>query len=129
MTVLVMGGEEKEKLHSLKEYAEAHEVSLDDLFDQMNGHRPSVGTMPEYTRYIPDSFKVVYSIEQQPKADVRHCSISCKTKAPAIEAVDMIMKELGYENTLESGNCHVYLEDMDDGKKAVNVIEIIRMRP
>ena len=125
MTLLILGEGENEKLKTLKEYAEQHPVSLDDLFDQVNGERDSVGTMPEYTRHIPDGFKIVFSIEKQPPGDIRHMSVSCKKEAPPVEAVKLIIEKLGYKHQLESGKCHIYMEDVDDGVQAVNVIEII----
>lgn len=131
MTVLVMGAEEKEALKTLREYAEANPVSMDDLLDQMNGKRDSVGNMPEHTRYIPDSYKVVFSIEEQPPGPCRHLSVSCKSEIPAIEAVAMIASEIGFSVDLvrssakENTGVHVYVEDIEDGKKAINIIEVI----
>ena len=127
MNVLFMGSEEQKSLRDLKEYAEANPVSLDDLLDQMNKERKPVGSMQEYTRHIPVNYKVVFSIEEQPKADVRHCSVSCDDKSPSIEAMKWILKELGYRYDFQSGQAKVYMEELPGGKKAMNVIEIKKM--
>jgi len=127
MSILFMGPEERESLRTLKEYAEANPISLDDLLDQMNGERKPVGSMQEYTRHIPVNYKVVFSIEEQPKADIRHCSVSCNGNTPSIEAMEWILKELGYRYDFQSGQSKVYTEDLGNGGKAINVMEIIKM--
>lgn len=128
MTVLAIGPEEKEALRSLKEYAEANPMSMDDLLDIINGDIGNAGNFAEFTRHIPFGYRVVYSIEQQIPGDIRHLSVSCQKQAPSPEAVELIMKEMGFEEN-STGYTKTFTEDIGEGKIAINVVQLISGSP
>lgn len=127
MSVLVLGPEEKESLKTLREYAETHPMTMDDLLDIINGDRGSAGDFPEFTRNIPVGYRVVFSVEQQVSGDIRHLSISYDKDIPPLEAVELIMGEMGFEDLPDFTRVHI--EDIGDGQVAINVLQLIPGSP
>lgn len=121
---LIITPEIKEELLSLKEYAEKNTYSMDDLLDMYNKQKPVAGDIKEHVRHIPVGFRVVYSTENQTKGFIKHLSISIDedNALPGIPAVELIMKELGFEDGLE--NCLINLEEISEKRKAISVIQI-----
>lgn len=120
MRLLVINDEVRSTIKKLIEYAESHQYSLDDLLDIKNKQLSVAGDEPEFSCEIPDGFRVVYTIENQPMGKVRHISISIsgeKGKLPNPAAVEMIISEFGFKNKLE--DCHVSIEK----DIAINVID------
>jgi hypothetical protein len=125
MRVLVIGESEKEILGKLREYAEKHVLSFDDLLDIKNGTEAVVGDREEHSCIVPQDFRVVYSIEKHPLKDgggfatIRHASISVPTegKLPNVEACHMIIMELGFKNDLP--DCMISIEE----GRAINIME------
>lgn len=71
-------------------------------------------------------FMVTFSYEiGHPCGAVRHLSMSTVRagKVPAFEAVKMVMAPLGFVGEFEA--CAVWLEDLSDGGKALNVAQPI----
>lgn len=123
MRILIIDDATKKEIKRVVDFAEANPYSLDDLFDIKNKQKKCAGDSKDYTAYIPVGYKMVFSIEHQPKGAVRHLSVSVdkKGKMPNPEAVKEIMKEVGFFNQLE--NCLVDFEEFSPGYHAVNVIE------
>jgi len=121
MRLLIINDESRALIKKVIEYAESHIYSLDDLLDIKNKQLSVAGDEPEFSCEIPDGFRVVYTIENQPMGKVRHISISIKTdepnKLPNPAAVEMIIAEFGFKNKLQ--DCHVSLEK----DIAINVID------
>lgn len=124
MRALVIDDNTRHQLSSLAEYAESNPFSFDELLDVKNKAIMPAGDMEEFTRFIPDGYKVVYSIENQPVGTVRHLSVSVnrRGKLPSTHSVIEIMKLIGFQNIIE--RCKVGLEDISPGHQAVNVWEI-----
>lgn len=121
MRPLVIDEEAKIKLQTLKEFAERNPLSVDDLLDIHNKSEPPVGDREGFSCEIPFGFRIVFSVEPQPKGPARHLSISvdAPNRMPNPVAVQLLMQELGFDKELEE--CYVYFED----KNAVNIIEYI----
>jgi hypothetical protein len=88
---------------ALKEYANLHPFSMDDLLDMMNGQEPVVGDRPEHVIMIPYGYRVVYSIEDQPVGRIKHISVSVDdSKAlPSIPALAEIAGLFGFDPSLQ----------------------------
>jgi hypothetical protein len=121
---MIIGESEKYALKTLREHAEKTPFSFDELLDIKNNPDQCAGNMEEFVRLIPEDFRVVFTHEQQLKGMTRHLSVGClKHKAPPIEAVKIIMGEMGFETPIEE--CMIYFEESEDQQVAVNVIELI----
>lgn len=119
MSILIIGTEEKESLKRLREHAEKHEFSLDDLLDIMNKAEVPAGDRKGFSCILPIDTRVVFSIENHPGGKARHMSVSLKSgKLPMPELLNMILPELGYKTDLSK--CHLSIEGT-----AVNVMEMI----
>lgn len=108
------------QLENLRQYAEAHPFSKTDVIDMSIHARPVPGQLPEYTLYQHLNFKIVFAIEEHPSGMFRHLSVSIQQpgkRVPSPEAVQEIMKALGFTTKLEE--CHVFWED----EKAINIME------
>lgn len=115
MSILVIDKEAKEKISKLKEFAESNEFSFDDLLDISNDPSKAAGYFKEHNVLLEKGYRVVYTIEQQPKFKAKHISISLNEKHPPLEAVELILEEFGFGNIID---CYVYPEE-----NAVNIIE------
>lgn len=125
MRPFIIDEEIKNKFKALAIHAERNPFSMDDLLDIYNKAEKPAGDYSEFTLVLPFGYKVVYSIEQQVKGDVRHFSISVDAdgKLPNIVVVQECLKLLGFKNKLE--NCIVRLEDYAPKRQAINVLEAI----
>lgn len=114
------------KLQELKQYAEQHPLTMDDLLDIKNGDRPVPGDMKEFVCIISTGFKIVFTIEHQLNTHIRHLSMSVKTKGklPNPHVVEKIINILGFKNKLY--DCMLNLEEFRPGHHAINVLEIIK---
>jgi hypothetical protein len=74
---------------------------------------------------IPTAFTVTLTHEEhKPGVMCRHLSVGVRTtpgRGPSPAAVMMIMQALGFVNRL--GRLPVYLETLDDGTAAINLVE------
>lgn len=122
MRVLVVDDNFKQLLKDVRIHAEKNPFSMDDMLDVFNKIEKPAGDREGFSCFLPYYYKVVYSIEDLPAGRVRHLSVSVPSngKLPSIEAVKLILKELGYMNELEA--CAVYIE----AEIAVNVVEFIK---
>lgn len=126
MRPLIFDNEVLYKINLLKSYAEEHKISVDDLLDTINKQMKPVGDYKGYTITIPTGYRIVYSIEEQTIGDVKHLSVSVDEDGvlPNPTAVEMIMKEFGFKESLD--NCKVFLEQISKNRKAVNILELIK---
>lgn len=126
MRVLIIGPKEKEKLQRLKEFAEANPIQYAEMMKIMNGKKNPVGDDPRFVAYIPEGFRVVYSVEAQKAGLMRHCSISVRGngKLPNVAAVDELIKLLGFSGIHEgaANNAYIWLENDDS---AINILELL----
>jgi hypothetical protein len=115
----------KTQIASLVAYAEKNPVSIDELLDTVNKQAKPVGDFSQHTLNLPFGYRIVYSIEEQPKGKIRHLSMSVNEdeKLPNEFVVREVMKLIGFKNELE--NCEVFLESISLSRQAVNVLEII----
>jgi hypothetical protein len=69
---------------------------------------------------IPDGYRVVFSIEEQPIGWCRHLSVSVdkKGKYPTPQAVELIMQEFGMGNDIDN-SLKVWMEKEGE---AINVV-------
>ncbi len=127
MQVLVLDDNFKNELRSLREYAEKNPYSMDDLLDVMNKSKPIPGDIPEFQRIIPIDIRVVFTIENQVRCDLRHCSISVKKKGvfPNLHIVQEIITVLGFTTPLNE--CHITKDESCD--QAISIIEILKVHP
>lgn len=115
----------KLQLANLAAHAEKNPFSMDELLDIYNGVGKKAGDFEEFTLHFPFGYRVVFSIEDQPKAKVRHFSMSvdADNKLPNLEVVREVIKMLGFQNELE--NCLVKTEETGPNRMAINVWEPI----
>jgi hypothetical protein len=125
MRLLVIDSNIREKIAALVKYAEENPVSIDELLDTINKQAKPVGDFSQHTLNLPFGYRLVYSIEEQPKGRIRHLSMSVNEdeKLPNIEVVKEVLKIIGFKNELE--NCMIKLENISPKRQAVNVLEII----
>lgn len=112
---------------ALRKYAEDHPIFVTDEAVAKR-EVPIAGDDPNYTLEVPFGYRICFSMERQqiinqPELLVRHLSVSVDTpgRLPSIPAVEMIMKELGFEGGIYDQDS-VFLE----GEKAINVVQIIK---
>lgn len=116
--MLVINNVAKSDIAKLIEFAESNELSFDDLLDIYNNPDKSPGYNPEFNCLLNVGYRVVFTIEQQPKFKAKHISISLNEDMPPIDSVKLILQEFGFKNKLE--DCHIYMEE-----NAINVLEKI----
>jgi len=123
---LIINETVQQSLKRLKNYAEKHPLSMDDLLDTYNKQLEPVGTTEEHSCYVPTGFKVVFSIEKQVHGNTRHLSMSVdrEGKLPSPQAVYLIMQLLGFTCTLEGAD-QVWVEEYAPNQSAINVLEVI----
>lgn len=104
-------------------YANRHELTLQDIKDTLLGVKQPVGDNVNHVCFIPDGHRVVYSIENQPSGKYKHISISIDKEGllPNIEAIKTIIKEFDYEIDLDVDKKNVWVEN----EIAVNILEKI----
>lgn len=114
-----------DRINKMVAHAEANPFSFDDLLDRVNHPELSPGLDEKFQLFIPQAFKIVFTIEHQPPGKARHLSMSVseKNQLPPIQSVKTIMDLVGFKNKLEA--CHVFEEKLEPGYTAINVLELI----
>ena len=136
MSALILGPEQKQALADLKAKAEAsplHMPSVHFRLNQPGGLDQHMADMTAYTLKIPATYAVTFTIDDEVNEShkARHLSMSTATpgKVPHMQAVVMVAKELGFvftgadQSVLTEGA--MWLEDIGDGQKAVNVVQYL----
>lgn len=116
----------------LKAYAQAHPLNAHDLFRAVGKPERGIGNDPNFRLIIPVGFRVVYSLEEQPKLGLcHHLSVSVNElgKYPNEFAVLEIARLFGLplktvEDLKDGKLCHVWLEDE---VQAVNVLAPLKV--
>ena len=112
------------KIGEMLAYGAEHFMTFDEI-KQITPDNP-VGDDFKRTLVIPLGYKVTYSVEEQPPPIgwSKHISISVIDSSPqacpSIASVEMIMKEFKLDKPLSE--CHCYMEDIDMGHRAINII-------
>jgi hypothetical protein len=99
---------------------------VDEVLDIYNGTVKPVGDRYGFSIEIPVGYRIVYCIEHQKRGWARHLSVSIHpvkpNKCAHPDAVQWIMKELGFEGEFNGKDVYVYFEDLDT---VINVVEYI----
>lgn len=125
---LIIDENAKELISAMVVYAEANPLSMDDLLDTYNKQMNPIGDNPFHVVNLSFGYRIVYSIEEQPKGKVRHLSMSVDEDEalPSIEAVSEIMRLIGFNGSLqEPSTIIVKLEEYAKNRQAVNVLEYV----
>lgn len=132
---LVIDEDAKTSIKKVKAYAENNPYTVSRLKLIGEGKMQPPGDDPNYGCNINFGYKCVYTLDQGTDRDngepiwVRHLSVSVEetNKWPNEHAVDLLMKEFGFRQTVTDKNAKliVWLENKDDFTKpqAVNVAE------
>lgn len=123
-----MGPPEKESIKKVKEFAESHVLNFDDLLDIKNGAEPFVGNRKGHSCIIPQDFRIVFSVEMHPRKDgkgftklrVMSMSVPAEGKLPSVEAVQMVLPELGFTSKFEDS--YVTMENDAKGEPVAIVV-------
>jgi hypothetical protein len=110
--ILQIDEKAKEAILKLKTYAENHKVNLEIIKQMASGIKQPVGDDSNFSCYLHDGFRIVYSIEEQPAGLFRHISISIDDleKLPNVFATETIINEFGFKGTIS--NCDsVWIEE------------------
>lgn len=102
MRILQIDQRGKEAIQRLKTYAEGHKVDLESIKRMASGTQSPVGNDTNYSCYLHDGYRIVFSIEQQSSGWYRHISISVDDpqKVPSVPSTEMIMNEFGFKGTV-----------------------------
>jgi hypothetical protein len=136
MSALILGPEQKQALADLKAKAEAsplHMPSVHFRLNQPGGLDQHQADMEAYTIQIPATYTVSFTIDDDVNEGhkARHLSMSTATpgKVPHMQALVMVAKELGFNFTGEDQSVltegAMWLEDVGNGQKAVNMIQYL----
>ena len=90
-----------EKLKNLKEYAESHRFTLDEIRAIQRGERPQAGDREEHRLFCPVGYKVVFSIDETlTHRWVRHMSMSVNKpdRIPNKIALREVCGHLGFKD-------------------------------
>lgn len=100
-----MNEDSLKNIQQVKEYAENHVLSRNDLRDNLELMSDPVGDNPNHRCVIPNGYQAVYSLEDQPCGICHHLSISIDepNKVPDLASVEMIMEKFGLDSNID--NC------------------------
>lgn len=98
---------------------------METLDKMMRQEIPVVGDDENHRMFIPEGFKLVYSIEDQPAGVVKHISMSINrpNTLPSINSVKYMMHALGFSRPLDSAD-GVQIENLGHGFQAINILEL-----
>lgn len=124
MRVLVIDEMAKAKVMRVKEYALANRRTIHDVMRAMKGQSVPGNDANRVVRLF-DGYKVVYSVEQQPRGWCHHISIGIKPRSakalyPHEQAVREILKLFELPPLEEA--VFSYAEDVAGAEKAVNLL-------
>jgi|GEM_PF-5026299 len=122
MRKLLIDEEARKRIKKVIDYAQKHPIRTNILASGF-----IVGNTASYVCELYDSFRVVFSFEEQPSGWCRHLSVSIpdKTKLPNVPAVGMIMTAFDMsknDNIHDASNIWI---DKDSTPMSVNVIQLI----
>ncbi len=126
MGALVITEEVLSEIKEVIAYANEHVYSIDDLKKIVESELPIPGKIEEHCIKIPVNFNCVFSFEMQKMGKCRHLSVSIseKSRYPAPQAMNLLMKEFGFTGDIENiGEGAVFMEKEAE---AVNVIQKVQ---
>lgn len=126
MRALVIDGNTRQLAQRIQEHARTHKFTTRKLLEIIASHpEQAAGNQPEFVLNIPMGYKVVYTIEKQPRFGwCHHISVSVDTdeKLPAFEAVDEIVNLFGLGTPFKKHAIAMWLEDTGPASKAINLL-------
>lgn len=127
MRALVINQDTLSEVARVVEYANAHPERLGPLLQRIGKPDAApIGDNPGHQCTIPMGFLACYSHEEQPKLGFcRHLSVSLlgTDKAPNEHAFIEIAKLFGF--TGDFTEWHIWIEDTQAGRKAINALQEI----
>ncbi len=129
MSVFIMGTDDVEALHELRDRAAAEPVKLSNVMKEIKtaaGKERWTAFMETRKIVLPMGYTVVFSIEIHPKCVARHVSVAhpAAGQRPHPIAMEMIAAELGFTGSIMTWGM-IYMEDLGDGHTAVNGLQVI----
>ena len=122
MRALIIDEKSRVDINKLIDFSKIHQYKIDDLKKVMEGLQEPAGNCPDHVIHLPEGFRVVYSIEEQPKGLCHHLSISVDGNLyPSEVAVQEIMKEFGIKTKI-SQCTSVWIEKE---VRAINILDLI----
>lgn len=125
MTALLIGQDEVAAIRALREKAAAAPIPLAEMMERAAAFeegKPTAG-FDDLSIPVPIGYFLTFTIEHQPGAVCRHMSLSVDRagRMPNTVAIGFVMDALGFINPLD--RCAAWVEDLDDGGHAINVVE------
>ena len=100
LRALILDENARAEVARLRGYAESNRVSLDDLQRCQEHPELAVGNNPSHVIIIPQGYRVVFSVEEQPAGLAEHLSVSVLPHQPdvwpSVESVVQIALEFGW---------------------------------
>ena len=128
MIPLVIDQEVQEKIKKVIKHATNNPTSLETMMKLAKGEPAPGGLNADFTIDIPMGFSVTYTHEEHPGSMCKHLSMSvhAKDRVPNPIAVEMILKEFGFTNSLSE--ClkwgTVWEEKFgENNQTAINIVE------
>ena len=90
----------RELIRRLIAYADTHRVTRAHLIRMMELEEPPVGDDERFTLVVPDGYRCVFSIEEQPVGWCRHLAVSQRQGVPSLEAVAALAAHFGFRSQL-----------------------------
>lgn len=122
MSVLIIDDGTRKAIKQLVQYASENICSLSTIKKIVAGEEPPPGDCDLFVLELHLGYCCVYTHDEQPGGICRHISVSVDRprKFPSPEAVDLIMKEFGFVNNLESKKNYILV---DEKEMVINVFE------
>jgi hypothetical protein len=124
MTPFILDEAGRTALKQIVEYGRKHPYREGTMKAIVEGRYAPAGDNEKRSCVLPINFKIVYSLEEHPGGNwCHHLSVSggAKGKVPSLPMVEMVMAEIGFKGNVTK-QYNVWLEDIDDGEKAVNIL-------
>lgn len=134
--ILVIDNDARDRIAKTIDFAKRNPFSVERIQKIIARKEKMAGDIPEFVCHLERGIRCCFTIEQHPnKIDpnksesVRHLSVSVAGSGnyPSIECVNILMKEFGFQSTIEDhpDELVVYLEE---AVEAVNVIELLNLK-
>ncbi|TXI10931.1 MAG: hypothetical protein E6Q68_07185 [Polynucleobacter sp.] len=123
---LVLNEQTRADIKKVISHAEHNIFTEEDMVDRINNpgkHKPP-GDIEEFKCFVPIGFRCVFTIEKQPIGWCRHLSVSidAKDKVPSFAATLELAREFGMDVKAMEDFDHSWIEEIEPGKSAVNVL-------
>jgi hypothetical protein len=128
MSVLLIGEAERAKIANLIEIAKLNPIDPQEAQHAADANREAFRVfMRTVSIDLPVGFRATFTYETQPFGLAAHLSVSIDkiSRVPVPAVVDMIAREFGMRPILEEKDIMIWVEDLETGHKAVNVLQKI----